>query len=115
MPDWYQKCSWSQSGSACHSKHCPLKNKRFSGALDRWALLGRAPKGKSMFPSIGGGADPEWQMLKKARIARLFKDDQLILDFITNNKPTMSKELCAELVRGEQAFRSMVWKEKYGQ
>jgi len=72
-------------------------------------------------PSPGGGFDAEWGMLRKCRIATLFRDkenpdssdDQLILDFIIEGR--MTTQTCRALVRGERAFRDMIWREKYGQ
>ena len=109
----YQKCPWSRSGNACLVRRCPLSNKRFTKELDKWALIGRAPKALNPEPSPGGGYDAEWQMLRKARIAMLFEDDQLILDWM--NTGNMSGQTCKELVRGERKFRDMIWRERYGQ
>ena len=97
----------------CLNHQCPLKNKAFASALDKWALLGRTPKALNPEPSPGGSYNPEWSMLKKCRIALLFKDDGIVLDYIMSGK--MTKAICKELVSGERKFKAMRWREKYGQ
>jgi hypothetical protein len=109
----FERCPWARKGTACYVRRCPLNNRKFRTELDKWALVGRTPRALNPEPSPGGGYDSEMAMLRKCRIARLFEDDQLVLDWIDRGK--MTKFVCAELVRGERKYRDMIREERYGQ
>lgn len=106
------KCEYSQSGSFCPERRCPLENKGYNDALEIWAWIGRACKASSPEPSPGGGYDPELGMLRKCRINSLFDEGQIVLYWLLGNKGRMTPQLCAELIRGERRFKQMRRKER---
>jgi len=52
-------------------------------------------------------------MLRKAWTARLFQDEEIILDWLAGGDMTV--RVCEQLIHGEREFRRMQWAEKYGQ
>ena len=99
------------------TRYCPLSNKAFLSALERWALLGRTPPALNPESEAGGGHNPgnqEERLLEKCKIARLFNNSGMILDWIENGGTqifNMNYDLCAELLHGKDNYIDMTNKE----
>ena len=73
-----------------------------------WALLGRDARSASLEPVVSqsGGGSEERATLQKCRIARLFDNSQIVLDFVLHG--IMTHKVCDNLMLGERRYQAMI-------
>ena len=102
------KCFFNRKMN-CHHRDCPWQGGPYASTVEAWAWIGRTPRSASLEPVVtmsGGNGREENNSLRKARVARLFNNDEAILNFVLHG--SMSHTVCKNLRIGERRFEEMI-------